>query len=439
MDFFLLNEYCYFVQGASKGAIYNSQSEKIFSIDKELSRIILNNQSGKPLKDIQEYRENIDQAKDALSKLVDLGIGKFYPDFIIIEKLSPVFPKIRKKTDKIPPTLSNIFLILNNECNLNCDFCLSNTYKTNRKTGCKLWPKQKTNNKGFLNRNEWKKILHDANRVDCKKVTFLGGEVLLNWELLSQLVKHTRTLGFEQISLYTNTLLFSDEILGFFEEYDVTLNIQVFSNNPRITDKITRSKGYHEILTDNLNKLSKSSIKYNFIYIKHCLNYNEFSFNYFKQYNPLKIEVNSIYPYRKSKKCEDYNNSLYKTTHHDILNNSLNNQTFFQQCEGNKCFDNNLAISNDGRITPCPMAKKEIISNIRNKSIRQILHDEDMNIYWDLSRDKIAPCNNCEFKYFCEYCLPLEKSTNNDGSIYSNSRYCLYNPMNGKWDRVRNE
>jgi radical SAM protein with 4Fe4S-binding SPASM domain len=80
----------------------------------------------------------------------------------------------------------------------------------------------------------------------------------------------------------------------------------------------------------------------------------------------------------------------------------------------------------------------EIFGNINESSLTEVLDykEEEVHKYWNITKDQIEVCKDCEFRYICTDCRAFRESDN----IYSKPLKCNYNPYNGKWgDRCTGE
>ena len=440
MRFFLLNSESFFIRGALKSTIYNTDNGKIVIIDPELKKIIEKNMDGIPLSKILEYKKNTTNVNNELEKLKKMGIGDFFNRFYKIEKVYSHTSRKKLKKRYEQPRLKSLSLDLNNQCNLNCYFCKKNTYVLNRTCGCKRWPVSiKRKKESMLSREQWKRIIDDAKSMYCKKLIFVGGEPLLNKNDLIYLIQYSNDIGFDNIKVYTNGQFFDRELINIFNNYKINLIIQIYSHINEFTDSITRVDGTHKRLLRNLNDLKNKDIriKLKLIILKKYWSHYEATIEFYKKYNPQIIIQDKIYPrpYLKySDNIDEYDRNLFLKSSRDIIRNGFSKNIFLDACEANPCFDCKLFVSERGYISPCPMARRDIIGNIREKNLRQIIRDGDSEKYWNLNRDNIEICKDCEFRYFCYYCLPFEKSNNQNQKINKRNVYCTYDPIKGEWE-----
>ncbi|WP_308004117.1 grasp-with-spasm system SPASM domain peptide maturase [uncultured Chryseobacterium sp.] len=99
----------------------------------------------------------------------------------------------------------------------------------------------------------------------------------------------------------------------------------------------------------------------------------------------------------------------------------------------NSCFHKKIAIDTDGNIKNCP-AVSESFGNIKMTSLREALNTSDFKKYWNLTKDNIEVCKDCEFRYICTDCRAFTERTHiNDELDTSKPLKCGYNPYTGEW------
>ncbi|MGG5209946.1 grasp-with-spasm system SPASM domain peptide maturase [Chryseobacterium sp. MIQD13] len=100
----------------------------------------------------------------------------------------------------------------------------------------------------------------------------------------------------------------------------------------------------------------------------------------------------------------------------------------------NSCLHKKIGIDINGNIKNCPLMA-ENFGNIYNASLEEALINPGFRKYWNLTKDKIEVCKDCEFRYICTDCRAYtERSyTNSDGLDISKPLKCGYDPYTGKW------
>jgi len=101
----------------------------------------------------------------------------------------------------------------------------------------------------------------------------------------------------------------------------------------------------------------------------------------------------------------------------------------------NSCLHKKISIDKDGNIKNCP-AMPQSFGNIKNIPLEKGLNHRDLKKYWNLSKDKIQICKDCEFRYICTDCRAFTEQThiNNEGLDISKPLKCGYNPYTAKWE-----
>ncbi|WP_081748220.1 SPASM domain-containing protein [Aquimarina megaterium] len=78
----------------------------------------------------------------------------------------------------------------------------------------------------------------------------------------------------------------------------------------------------------------------------------------------------------------------------------------------------------NGDIQQSPFTDK-VFGNIETKSLLSIISNQTFQEYWDIPKDKIEVCKDCEFRYVCnDGRMPLKR----DDKMYYFEEICTYNP-----------
>ena len=100
----------------------------------------------------------------------------------------------------------------------------------------------------------------------------------------------------------------------------------------------------------------------------------------------------------------------------------------------NSCLYKKIGIEIDGNIRNCP-AMPQSFGNIKDSTLEKALKHKDFRKYWNLTKDKIEICKDCEFRYICTDCRAYTERThtNEQGLDISKPLKCGYNPSTGEW------
>jgi SPASM domain peptide maturase of grasp-with-spasm system len=109
---------------------------------------------------------------------------------------------------------------------------------------------------------------------------------------------------------------------------------------------------------------------------------------------------------------------------------TINTMLFSESQKYNTCLNRKISIDVNGEIKNCP-SMREGFGNIKNTTLQDALNNTGFKKYWNINKDKINICKDCEFRHICTDCrVYLE----NPDDIYSKPLKCGYNPYTATWE-----
>ncbi|WPO83997.1 grasp-with-spasm system SPASM domain peptide maturase [Chryseobacterium sp. JJR-5R] len=114
---------------------------------------------------------------------------------------------------------------------------------------------------------------------------------------------------------------------------------------------------------------------------------------------------------------------------------SINLEIISESIHHNSCLNCKLSIDSAGNIKNCP-SMTESFGNIKDTTLEESIHHKDFKRYWNLTKDDIEGCKDCEFRYVCTDCRAYTERlhTNEAGLDVSKPLKCGYNPYTGEWE-----
>ena len=88
-----------------------------------------------------------------------------------------------------------------------------------------------------------------------------------------------------------------------------------------------------------------------------------------------------------------------------------------------------VSVDQNGNIKNCP-SMKETFGNIKDTTLSEAIEKPGFKKYWDINKDKIHVCKDCEFRYICTDCRAYVEDPED---ILSKPLKCGYNPYTGEW------
>ncbi|MBL1223220.1 grasp-with-spasm system SPASM domain peptide maturase [Chryseobacterium sp. L7] len=101
----------------------------------------------------------------------------------------------------------------------------------------------------------------------------------------------------------------------------------------------------------------------------------------------------------------------------------------------NSCLHKKIGIDIHGNIRNCPLMP-ESYGNINDTSLEEALTKPGFRKYWNITKDQINVCKDCEFRYICTDCRAYTERNHKDseGLDISKPLKCGYDPYTGKWE-----
>lgn len=109
---------------------------------------------------------------------------------------------------------------------------------------------------------------------------------------------------------------------------------------------------------------------------------------------------------------------------------SINLETFTESQHHNTCLNRKISIDTDGNIKNCP-SMAQSFGNIADTTLEEALAHPDFKKYWNVKKDQISVCQDCEFRHICTDCRAYLE---NPEDMYSKPLKCGYNPYTCEWE-----
>ena len=115
--------------------------------------------------------------------------------------------------------------------------------------------------------------------------------------------------------------------------------------------------------------------------------------------------------------------------------NSINLKIISEAINHNSCLHKKISIDIDGNIKNCP-SMPQSFGNIEDTTLEEALAHKDFKKYWNLTKDHIEVCKDCEFRYICTDCRAYTERTHEikEGLDVSKPLKCGYSPYTGEWE-----
>lgn len=94
----------------------------------------------------------------------------------------------------------------------------------------------------------------------------------------------------------------------------------------------------------------------------------------------------------------------------------------------NSCLNRKVGIDSLGNVKNCPSSSKSF-GKLKANFLINIVDDSEFTRNWTVTKDSVAVCKDCEFRYICTDCRVFTKWDKVD----EKPSRCTYDPYNAKW------
>lgn len=416
-----------FVPGAERGAIYDINTGRVFSINTAACEILTKGEGDRKF----------------WAKLEKIGLAtRGKPD------ARSVLPELLQK-----PELQFVwFEIISDDCNESCVHCYADSMPLSHRKTLGLPAggfipvedvAEKTTEKKKLTADKWKDLIEDTHSLGCDRCQFIGGEPFIykgeNGESVLDLAEYARETGFEFIEIFTNGTLFTERKIRRIKELGLNIAISLYSRDPEVHDRITKTPGSHKKTLSALNRLRELGVptRVETVLMKpneHTISdtqklVEEMGFAH-RQPDVLRPKGRGDNPTIMPSKESVVEYGLMTSP-----NFKADRETLSRYISGHSCLLGKITITDNGDILPCIFSRNLAVGNVQATSLKEIVEGQKLETVWRSTKDDVLVCKDCEYRYVCFDCRPLSEGVNQGRGEYLTAPYsrCTYDPYTGEW------
>lgn len=410
--YYRLHKNCKLIRGAKNGAIYDFNTGKVYSINSGAIKILTACQEN-PLESLFDL--NSSNSQKHLKFLDDItmkGVGSLFT--LKPEEISTTDIQVEDVK------LDFLWLELTSKCNNRCLHCYATCGPSVETDDC-------------VPHERWLTLIDEAHRAGATAIQLIGGEPLMysGWR---DLVIKAKEAGFDFIEIFTNATLVDDDCIEFFKKNGVSVATTIYSDSGDIHDKVTLNNGSFNKTFTAIKKILAAQIPLRIASIIMKANENEAQ-NIMNLCQELGVEVTPPDVVRPTGRGDD--KELLPSTYRKqpIKPPFYTDAASFAKAQKyHSCLAGKIAVTSSGDIIPCIFARNQICGNILSQSLEEILSGQPLQKCWQTTKDCVAKCKDCEFRYACSDCRPLAQGSDHEKRWLACSSGCSYNPYTGKWE-----
>lgn len=414
----------YLVRGAKRGAIYDTNTGNVYSINRVACNILLGKTEN------QEF----------LNNLREQGLL----DNEVVRELDPEALQNLRQTFRLRFIW---FEIVSDDCNQRCVHCYAESapplYCEQMGLPCASKHSVAMVDKK-LTADEWKALMNEGTELGCTQCQFIGGEPFLykgeQGGGVLDLAAYAKRVGYTGVEIFTNATLLTEKKVKRIKNLDLRIATSLYSIDPEIHDAITRTPGSLRKTMYALELLKKFDVPTRIATILMSINQDTVAATQ-RWIKEMGFKHRSPDPIRPSGRGD---NPLLFPSGEFIAryglklrpNFKVDLNTFSRYFSGHSCLAGKITITDTGNALPCVFSRNQRVGNIITAgSLGRIVASDILQRVWHTTKDNVLVCQDCEYRYACRDCRPLSEGTTDGKGNYFTAPYprCTYNPYTGKW------
>jgi len=421
-----LSEGVFFVKGAHRGAIYDTNTGNVYSINGVACQTLLGEVENPNF--LENLRSQNILGSESAKEL----------DYEDLQAIKQVFD------------LQFIwFEILSDDCNERCVHCYAESMPPTYRKELQIplaqseVPKPE-NSRRKLSAQEWRNLIDEGAKLGCRQGQFIGGEPLLwrgeNGEDALDLAEYARSRGYDLIEIFTNATLLTEKKIRRIKDLGLKVAVSLYSIRPKVHELITQTPGSLTKTLRALELLKQYGVttRVETVLMKvneHTLEeteewIQESGFNH-RRPDPIRPKGRGDNPrlFPSKENAVQYGYKLGPNFRADL-------GTLSRYFSGHSCMAGKITITDEGDVLPCIFSRNMVTGNVVEAgSLSGVIFGAALQRVWNTTKDNVLVCQDCEYRYVCFDCRPLSQGVANGRGDYLTAPYprCTYNPYTGEW------
>jgi radical SAM protein with 4Fe4S-binding SPASM domain len=409
-QYFFLKEGKALVEGHKYSVILDFDSEKIFRLNQSGKEIISLGEKGSSLDECLNKLDSISKEElfSFLGEMSDKGLITFSDEF---ERVA--------REDGHPLELDTLWIETTSKCNLKCIHCYAEAKQYDQ------WE---------LGKQKIFEIIDQAADLGFKKLQLTGGEPTLRPDI-SELVEYASSNKIDTIEVFTNGTLLTEELVKLFSDLGIHVAMSIYSHKRETHDGVTQVPGSLSRSLDSLKLLLAYDVPLRCAIVAMKQNEEDLQeTSYFlSKLGVFNRPPDVIRPVGRGINPEYFPEKYGLLSIRQEPMFPVNQENFRKYMGWNGCWAGKAAITSKGDVLPCVFARDQKAGNVNENSLTEII-EEGLMGYWQMTRDEVDVCRDCEYRYLCQDCRPWAYGFT--GSLKAKSPRCLYNPLTGEWEEI---
>lgn len=329
-------------------------------------------------------------------------------------------------------SLKSLFFEITDSCNEKCIHCYI--------------PQEKKSKGELLPLSKFRQLIDELCAIGGEEVILSGGEIMLHKSLF-EMLDYCKQKAI-RVRLLSNCLLMSNEQINSMKGHGVSsVQVSLYSTEPKIHDSITQVKGSFERTLSSIKKLQSAGIeviiavsvvKQNVESIIEILRFAkerdiEVNLDFAIMARENKTTDNLIYrlSFEDTKhllqKIHSFDNGFLARKYQREVVNNTDSFNFLEYLTRSVCEvgQDNLCIAANGDVVPCPGWNSFVLGNVYTQSLTQIWAESPRLIKLREIKEKdFTKCINCDANNYCIRCMNRNYNECEDQIFTTPKHFC---------------
>jgi radical SAM protein with 4Fe4S-binding SPASM domain len=428
MRYFGLHQDIYFEKGASGGALYDFMRRRVHPISPSDTQILEQLQRDVA---IDEVRGAPPAEVEALVQR--LTTETFGTRHAIAQRRDRYVPALKLKMSGLvePPLVIRVLhLSLTASCTLDCAGCGDPSRPVWQGcNGCERWPGVPRN--AAWSRASVDQFVDELGALEIRNVFFSGGDPFAEPDLLEHAVRRLRdrnpAVG---IIVTTNGTALTPAMLDRVAGWNVKLNFAILGETPEEYAAVCGDPGGFDAVIQAIAGAQVRAIPFTAalrldgIDAAAAARRRQWASTLGAQklfvFEPLHVqEDGGVAP------------AASLPTIGPARVPQVGPEQFFQRRDQHPCLHGNIAVSADLSVRPCPMIEDRALGHVGLEPLRNVFGARRHERHWQMTKNDVAGCNACEFRYACADCAAVDLAKRRQPALHA--ALCAYDPARASW------
>lgn len=428
MRYFALHQDVFLETGARGGALYDFMRRRVQPLTPEETHIVEQLERDVPIAEVEGHPAEAVEA--FVARLCAAAFGARRAAAQRRDRFMPAL-KIDLNGLAEPPFTINVLQIsLTSSCGLSCNGCGSSDGAVWQGcNSCERWP-------GVARDASWTpaavdRLVSEIEPLDIRSVFFSGGDPLTDPELLLYAIARLQQLSRPPLLfISTNGTLATPEVLDRLAETKAKLNFIVLGESPEEYEAVCGDATAFDAAMNAIAAAQQRAIPFN---ITLRLAGVTLAVAAERRKWGAALGAQRVYASERVRVEEDGGvqpaASLATTGRGRVQ--QVGPDQFFGRREKHPCLAGTVAIAADLSFRPCPMIEDRTFGHGGLEPLRNVFRDRRHEKYWTMTKNDVAGCSACEFRYACADCAAVDLAKRRQPALHA--AICSYDPARGVW------